>query len=384
MTPPDHKAQPANRRLSVEPRDGSTLLVHLTGRWSLEDGLESTEPVGFFDRVDRIPDRVEFDSAELSDWDSSLLIFLRELAAGCREKRVEMDTAGLPEAAQRLLDLACTGSGDEVARRKEEESVLAEIGEGVLVTTRVGTDALAFIGEVALAFLRLPLGKTRFRRSDLLLFIQKSGAEALPIVTLISFLVGAILAFVGAVQLEQFGAQIFVANLVAIGMVREMGALMTAIIMAGRTGTAFAANLGTMVVNEEINALRTTGISPIDFLVVPRIIALVAMMPLLCLYSDLLGIIGGATVGLTMLDITLTQYIEQSIASIELNDVLAGLIKATAFGVVVAVAGCLQGMHSGRSAAAVGDAATKAAVTSILFLVIVDSVLTVIYTTIGF
>jgi phospholipid/cholesterol/gamma-HCH transport system permease protein len=159
---------------------------------------------------------------------------------------------------------------------------------------------------------------------------------------------------------------------------------MTAIIMAGRTGTAFAANLGTMVVNEEINALRTTGISPIDFLVVPRIIALVAMMPLLCLYSDLLGIIGGATVGLTMLDITLTQYIEQSIASIELNDVLAGLIKATAFGVVVAVAGCLQGMHSGRSAAAVGDAATKAAVTSILFLVIVDSVLTVIYTTIGF
>jgi phospholipid/cholesterol/gamma-HCH transport system permease protein len=222
-----------------------------------------------------------------------------------------------------------------------------------------------------------------FRPSDFVLFVQQSGAEALPIVTLISFLVGAILAFVGAVQLEQFGAQIFVANLVAIGMVREMGALMTAIIMAGRTGTAFAASLGTMVVNEEIDALRTTGISPIDFLVVPRILALVMMMPLLCLYADLLGILGGATVGLVMLDLSLVQFINQSIGAIGMDDVAAGVIKATVFGVVVAVTGCLQGIRSGRNAAAVGDAATKAAVSSILFIVIVDAVLTVIYNKTG-
>ena len=156
---------------------------------------------------------------------------------------------------------------------------------------------VSFLGETSLAFIRLFTGKARFRRVDLVLFIQECGAQALPIVSLISVLVGLILAFVGAVQLRLFGAQIYVADLVGIGMTREMGAMMSAIIMAGRTGAAYAAQLGTMQVNEEIDALETLGLSPVEFLVLPRTLALILMMPLLCLYADFMGILGGGFIG---------------------------------------------------------------------------------------
>ena len=165
---------------------------------------------------------------------------------------------------------------------------------------------------MTLTFVRLFRMKVRFRAVDLFLLIQQSGVQALPIVTLISFLVGVILAFVGAVQLEQFGAQIYVADLVGIAMVREMGAMMTGIIMAGRTGAAFAAQLGTMKVTQEIDALTTMGISPLEFLVLPRMIALVLMMPLLCLYADVVGILGGAAIGVGMLDLSWTTYYHET------------------------------------------------------------------------
>jgi phospholipid/cholesterol/gamma-HCH transport system permease protein len=192
------------------------------------------------------------------------------------------------------------------------------------------------------------------------------GAQALPIVTLISFLVGVILAYVGAVQLRQFGAQIYVADLVGIAMTREMGAMMAAIIMAGRTGAAFAASLGTMQVNEEIDALTTLGISPMEFLVLPRVLALTAMMPLLCVYADLVGILGGACVGVGMLDLGGVEYFVRSSHAITLRDVLAGLVMSGVFGALVALAGCLRGMQCGRSSAAVGWAATSAVVTGIV------------------
>jgi phospholipid/cholesterol/gamma-HCH transport system permease protein len=214
--------------------------------------------------------------------------------------------------------------------------------------------------------------------------IQDVGAQALPIVSLISVLVGMILAFVGAVQLEQFGAGIYIANLVGLGMAREMGAMMTAIIMAGRTGAAFAAQIGTMQVNEEIDALRTLGVSPMEFLVVPRMVALVLMMPLLTLYSDLLGIVGGAIVGIGTLDLSPLEYYHQTRHAVPLHNFSAGLIKAGVFGVLVATAGCLRGMQCGRSASAVGEAATAAVVTGIVAIIVSDALLTIIYNAIGF
>jgi phospholipid/cholesterol/gamma-HCH transport system permease protein len=164
---------------------------------------------------------------------------------------------------------------------------------------------LAFIGEAFVAFLKLFTGKARFQRRDLWVIFQETGVQALPIVSLISLLVGLILAFVGAVQLRMFGAQIFVADLVGIGMVRVLGAVMTGVIMAGRTGAAFAGELGTMQVNEEIDALQTLGIPPMEFLVLPRMLALMLMMPLLCLYADLMGLLGGLIVGVGMLNLNL-------------------------------------------------------------------------------
>ncbi len=220
-------------------------------------------------------------------------------------------------------------------------------------------------------------------RSDLVLYFQEAGAEALPIVSLISFLIGMIFAFVGVKQLSLFGAGIYTADLVAVAMVREMAAIMTAIIMAGRTGAAYAAQIGTMKVNEEVDALSTLGVNPIDFLVTPRIIALVVMMPLLTMYSSLMGILGGTLVGLMMLDVSLVQYTQQTISAVEMNSLLGGLFKSLVYGSLVALAGCQQGMACGSSAMAVGQSTTRAVVLGIVLIVVSAAILTVIYINLG-
>jgi phospholipid/cholesterol/gamma-HCH transport system permease protein len=213
--------------------------------------------------------------------------------------------------------------------------------------------------------------------------MQECGAQALPIVSLISLLVGLILAFIGAVQLEQFGAQIYIADLVGIGMARQMGAMMTGIIMAGRTGAAFAAQLGTMTVNEEIDALTTTGLPPMEFLVLPRMLALMVMMPLLALYADLMGILGGAIVGVGLMDLGAMTYFQETRHALDFTDFAVGLVYAAVFGALVAIAGCLRGMQCGRSASAVGDAATSAVVTAIVWIIVSDAILTVMLNTLG-
>jgi phospholipid/cholesterol/gamma-HCH transport system permease protein len=233
-----------------------------------------------------------------------------------------------------------------------------------------------FLGGASVAFGRLLTGRASFRRSDLVLLLLECGAQALPIVSLISVLVGLILAFVGAIELKMFGAQIYVADVVGIGMVRIMGAIMTGIIMAGRTGAAFAAQIGTMQVNEEIDALQTLGISPMEFLVLPRMVALIVMMPLLCLYADLMGIVGGIVVGTGMLDLSLAEYLNRTREAVTMNELWIGLFHSVVFGVLVAMAGCLRGMECGRSAAAVGEAATSAVVTSIVAIVVATAVIT--------
>jgi len=212
---------------------------------------------------------------------------------------------------------------------------------------------------------------------------MQCGAQALPIVTLISFLVGVILAFVGAVQLKQFGAQIYVADLVGIAIVHEMGAMMTGIIMAGRTGAAFAAQLGTMKVTQEIDAFTTMGFSPLEFLVLPRVIALILMMPLLCLYSDFVGVLGGATVAVEMLDLSWTTYVRETIHAISLTDLFGGVFKSSVYGVLIALSGCLRGIQCGNSSSAVGDAATSAVVTGIVAIVGACGIFAVVFYVLG-
>jgi phospholipid/cholesterol/gamma-HCH transport system permease protein len=234
-----------------------------------------------------------------------------------------------------------------------------------------------------LAFGRLARGGARFRRVDLLHAFEVTGVGALAIVALINFLVGAVLAFVGAVQLQPFGAAVYVANLVAIAVTRELGALMTGIVMAGRTGAAFAAVLGTMSANEEVDALRTMGLRPIEFLVLPRVLATALMMPALVAYADLLGLLGGLFVGVTTLRLGPDEYLRQTRGALGLSHVWIGLGKSVVFGIVVALTGCYYGLRSGRDAAAVGVAATKAVVMGIVLVVVADAAFTVLLHVVG-
>jgi phospholipid/cholesterol/gamma-HCH transport system permease protein len=324
------------------------------------------------------------DGAEISGWDSALLAFLVRIAKTCREREVELDSAGLPEGVAALLGLAfAVPEKKDTGREAARQSRLARIGQRAIGSWAGGRAMLEFVGLAVLSLVRFATGRARYRRSDLWLFIQQTGVDALPIVTLISFLVGLILAFVGVQQLALFGAEIYVADLVGIAMAREMACIMTGIIMAVRTGAAFAAQLGTMTVNEEIDALTTLGIPAMDFLVLPRMLALIVMMPLLCFYAIAVGILGGALIGVASSDLTMMQYFQETRASLGLNQIWIGVIKASVFGVLVAIAGCLRGMQSGRSASAVGDAATSAVVLGIVWIIVTDAVFAVALDSLG-
>lgn len=375
---------PSSPSLAIGEGDGGEFRLVLGGDWTLKSGLPSAADVELKLTNNTRVRRIGFETLGLGAWNTGLIAFLVGVYASCKAKQIEFDPSGLPEGARRLVHLAIAVPERQGARRTSARpDFLTLVGNETAALWRSVGEMMEFLGETIQIVARLPFGRVRFRRSDLVEIIYDSGAAALPIVTLISFLVGMILAFVGAVQLQQFGAQIYVADLVGIAMAREMGALMTAIIMAGRTGAAFAAQLGTMQVNEEIDALSTFGLSSMEFLVLPRMIALCLMMPLLCVYADLLGIVGGAVVGIGMLDLTVTEYVNETLQGIGIIDFLVGIFKAGVFGVLIAVSGCLRGMQCGRSASAVGLAATSAVVTGIVFIIVTDGIFAVLTNALG-
>jgi phospholipid/cholesterol/gamma-HCH transport system permease protein len=360
------------------------LAIRVSGTWRLRHGLPSID--GVKEEIERSPHPrlVVFDTQELAAWDSSVVWFLTKVSELCRELGVAVDRDKLPTGLRRLVELAeAVPEKKGVRRDLVASSVLKRIGNRVIASLSSTIGAINFLGEMTLSFIKLLPGKVRFRAVDLFLFIQQSGPEALPIITLISFLVGVILAFIGAVQLQRFGAQIYVADLVGIAIVREMGAVMTGIIMAGRTGAAFAAQLGTMKVTQEIDAFTTIGLQADEFLVLPRVIALVLMMPLLCLYADVIGVLGGAAVGTGMLNISWTTYLQETRKAITLGHVFGGVFKSTIYGVLIALSGCLRGLQCGKSSSAVGDAATSAVVTGIVAIVAACGIFAVVFYVLG-
>lgn len=357
--------------------------VELAGTWRKGDRLPDPSEVWREIQVGSPVHRLTFDTSRVADWDSGLVAFAIKVLDEARAKGIESDRAGLPDGAQRLLHLAEAIPERKTVRARARPPWLARIGEWATARGAEATTGLSFLGEGLLALSALFRGRARFRMRDLLVVMQDCGPRALGIVSLVSFLIGLILAFVGAVQLQQFGASIFVANLVAIAMTREIGCMMTAVVMAGRTGAAFAAQLGTMNTNQEIDALSTMGISPMEFLVMPRMLALIVMMPLLTIYADLVGILGGAVVGMAMLGLGSTEYFEQTRGAVNLTSFFVGISKSIVFGVVVALVGCLRGMQSGRSAAAVGLATTSAVVTSIVLIIVIDGIFAVVLNVLG-
>jgi len=351
-------------------KDATGIVVRPEGSWNIEVATPpGSDAVAAIEGLDR-GGTLRYDTSGLTSWDSGLLALLLRLEQAAAAREVKIDRLGLPDGARRLLDLAESSPAREDARRDTgKKPLLDRVGESTIEAAEYADASVEFLGETTQAVSRFFIGRGRYRKRDLWLLVQQAGAGALPIVSLVSFLLGAILAFVGAVQLQQFGATIYVANLVGVAMARDMGALMTGIVMAGRSGAAYAAQLGSMKVNQETDALVTLGISPVEFLVVPRVLALSSMMPLLTLYSVLMGIAGGALVAIMMLDLSMTTYWNQTIDALSVSGLMGGLFKAFVYGILIAIAGCRQGMRCGGSASAVGDAATAAVVSSIVAII---------------
>ncbi len=357
-------------------RDGGQLVLAISGDWrrgGATPAIEGEAPA-------EAPARYVTD--QLGDFDSTLPAFilshLRSVAKPADDSKPSLN--GLPPDLRGLMDLALAVPEEIEARQTPADvSEIRKLGNTAL-DVWAGIQSIAeFTGQSMLALGRFVTGRARFRARDFWMIVQECGAQALPIVSLISFLIGLILAFVGNVQLANFGASLYVADLVGIAMVREMGVVMTAIIMSGRTGAAFAAHLGSMKANQEIDALKTFGFDPFDFLVLPRLLALVLMMPLLTLYANAVGIFGGMLVGAAV-GIPPVLYWNETVATIDLTMASLGVFKSVFFGAVIAMSGCLQGMHAGNSSAAVGEATTRAVVASITAIIILDSGFAAIFT----
>ena len=344
-------------------QEDGRVVLELSGDWR-RDG---PAPVIEGEPPDQAPDRYATDA--LGAFDSTLPAFLlAHLRGVANPDAADVPLDGLPPDLRGLMELAlAVPEESEAGRKKKPASNLRTLGKRALRIWAGFLSVAEFVGLSVLAFGRLLTGRARFRGRDFWMILQECGPQALPIVTLINFLIGLILAFVGNVQLASFGASLYVADLVGIAMVREMGVVMTAIILSGRTGAAFAAHLGSMKANEEIDALKTFGFDPFDFLVLPRILALVLMMPLLTIYANVVGI-------------PPVLYWNETLTAVDLTTASLGVFKSVFFGAAIAISGCLQGMHAGNSSAAVGQATTRAVVAAITAVIVLDSAFAAIFT----
>lgn len=319
----------------------------------------------------------------LKAWDSSLILLVYEVVRIAKNKGIEVDLSKLPQNLQDLVNMAF-----EVDRKPEHKSssiggLLEIIGSVTIGLYRAVSGFLNFLGAITLGLGRFLSFRSIMRGTDFCAALEDCGPKALAIVSLISFLVGLILAFVGAVQLQTFGAQIYVASLVTIGMCRIMGAIMVGIIMAGRTGSAYAATIGTMQVNEELDALQTMGLSQIDFLVMPRLLALMLAMPILTMLADFMGMVGGAFVGVFLMDLPYQEYWKFALNAFTLNNFLVGIFHSFCFGIIIALCGCYSGLTCGRNADSVGVATTRSVVYAVVWMIVVTGIITVICQEVG-
>jgi phospholipid/cholesterol/gamma-HCH transport system permease protein len=360
--------------------DRNGVVVRLVGDWVAGKSGAAADQSGH-GSIEQIADAagrqgIAFDSAQLGHWDSSLLIFIASLRKVARERGIAIDENGLPQPATRLLALIADTS--QPARSALRKTPLVDrVGVATIDSWNEAVAVTGLIGDTVLSGGAAVRGRLRMRGGDLLACIYDAGVAALPIVSIVNILVGGIVAFVGAVQLRRFGADIFIADLVGVAMVREMTALMTAIVMSGRTGGAYAAQISTMLGNEEIDALRAIGIPVYDYLILPRLLALTFTMPLLYLYGCALGIFGGFVVAVAMLNLSPNSFIDETRISVGGSQILFGLVKSVAFGILIAIVGCRAGLGAGRSAADVGRAATTAVVLGIVGVIALDAVFAV-------
>lgn len=356
------------------------LITNLAGDWRLELGTPQFETlIAAALAADATPPTaartLAFDSSALGAWDSSLLIFVQQAQAYGESKDVAVDTAGLPAQVTQMLALASAVPERKLPTPAPAPPRVAQIGLAGIAAWDSSVAGVTFLGELVEATSRLVTGRAHMQWRAFWVVVQSNSSGALPIVTLIALLVGVIIAFLGAVVLDRFGAGYYVSYLVGYGMLREMGALMTGIIIAGRTGAGFAAELGSMKITEELDAYATLGVSAVDHLVLPRMLGLFVMMPLLVLYADAVGILGGLLVAVTLIDLTPTQFVTGMLSAVELSDALLGIFKGAVYGFIIGFAGCWHGLRTGSDASAVGKSATSAVVLGITMIIVANAVI---------
>ena len=348
--------------------------LRMEGCWKKDNSLPQASQVA----IPQDTTHLTFDCDGITEWDSGLVAFLNNLLNIAHKRNIDVNLDGLPEGPRRLLRLAQAVPVKETDISHDGGGWVHHIGQKAINIINVALAINRFIGELTIALLKFCVGMARTRWFNVWDQISQAGYQALPLISMIGYLIGLILAFIGSIPLKMFGADIFVASLVGIGVLRLMSPVMVGTVMAGRTGASFAAELGSMNVNDEIDAFQAMGVSPMDFLVLPRFLALCVMVPLLCLYSDLLGILGGMTVGLFYSNLTYLEFYKQLTSTTTINDLLVGVFTSFIFGILISICGCYQGIKCGRNSTAVGQAATTAVVSSMVCMTIASAIITVL------
>ena len=327
--------------------------------------------------------RVQIDNSAVEVIDGACIALLVHLRSELKARRVHCEFTGGSPGVRRMIDLYGGRRRPKARRRRHAKNAVEQVGQATVDLFQEGVSVLDFLGQLvssAWHSLRHPRS-INFR--DIALTMERAGADAAPIVVLINFLIGFVIAYQSALQLKQFGASIFVADLVGVSMTRELGPLMTAIIVCGRTGAAFAAELGTMKVSEEVDALRTLGFVPLRYLVMPRVLGLMFVAPLLTLVADAVGIVGGLVVGAMTLDITPTAYWIQTVNAVKPWDVFSGALKSVVFAGAIALIACQQGLATSGGAEGVGRRTTSAVVSILFTLILLDALFTVLFGALG-
>lgn len=367
-------------RMSLDDSHLPERTISLAGRLSLTDATTLHEDLLNGVTSDAF-ESLKLNLSGIEYFDSSAMAVVFDIERTTKAAGKKFELTGLTEAVKGLLTLVDREklTAPSAAKKPKPERILAQLGGGALSFLADTKAFIVFVGDAAGAMAGSFVNPRSIRWRDTLFYAERAGADALPLVGLVSLLLGLILGFQALMQLKQFGANIYAADLVGLSVVRELGPLMTCILVAGRSGSAFAAEIGTMKVNEEVDALVTMGFDPVRFLAVPRMLALTLVVPVLIVYSGFLGLLGGLIVGVGMGDLTVSGYLLESQKTIQLWDIGQGLIKGETYAVVVGLVGCMRGFQARGSAASVGQSTTSAVVTAIFLIIIVDAVLTLMF-----
>ena len=323
------------------------------------------------------------DGTQIDALDTAGAWVLQQLLLRLRAEGATVTLQGLRPQHAQLMDVVAQHMAEQAGQpapaAEPPLNALARIGHSALDAMQQGAALLAFVGETAAAFAISVAHPSRFRWRPILFNLRTAGFDALPIVGLLSFLMGIVVAYQAADQLRQFGANIFVADLVGLSMLREFAPLMTAIIIAGRSGSAYAAQIGTMAVTEEIDAMRTIGIAPMELLVLPKIIALMVALPLLTVFADMLGVLGGMIMAQAQLGVTHGEFLDRFVKAVSITDYLIGVGKAPVFAAIITIVGCFQGFRTKGGADSVGRQTTRSVVQSIFLVIVADALFSIAF-----